>query len=182
MLFCGLDNIHGFFCVSVFALIRHCHRVAFLLFCVIVYVQQQNRVTCSRCPVGARPPAECQGLVFSSSRTIRGWQGCTRFPRRTESKDLNSSGFFSSACISFPPLSMAQLPSHCSQIPLALGNMATGVYKFHTSELSWMKNMVTFSVQVQRNLQKILSDKPGSVAHCQMISCYHAGCCSARGR
>ena len=155
MLFCGLDNIHVFFCVSVFALIHHCHIVAFLLlmFCVIVYVQQENRATCSRSPVGARPPAECQGLFFSSSRTMRGWQGCKRVPRGTESKDLNSSSFFSSACTSFPPLSMAQLHSHCSQITLVLGNMATGVYKFHTSELSWMKkNMVTLSVQVESNL------------------------------
>ena len=58
--------------------------------------------------------------------------------------------------------------------PFVLGNMATGAYKFHTFELSWVKNnMMTFSVQAERNLQKILLDQLGSVAHCQMISYYH---------
>ena len=60
--------------------------------------------------------------------------------------------------------------------PFVLGNMVTGAYKFDTVEFSWMSNnMMTFSVQVERNLQKILLDQLGSVAHCQMISYYHVG-------
>ena len=121
--------------------------------------------------MGARPPAEDWGLFFSSSRTRRGWQGCKWVPRRTETKELNSSSVSPSAHISFPSLSMTQL-----LYPFVLGNMATGAYKLHPFELSWVKNnMMTFSVQAERNLQKILLDQCGSVAHCQMISYYHVG-------
>ena len=91
--------------------------------------------------------------------------------RRTETKDLNSSSVSPSAHISFPSLSMTWL-----LYPFVLGNMVTGAYKFDTVEFSWMSNnMMTFSVQVERNLQKILLDQLGSVAHCQMISYYHVG-------
>ena len=80
---------------------------------------------------------------------MAGMQVCSR---RTETKDLNSSSVSPSALVSFPSLSMTWL-----LYPFVFGNMATGAYKFHTFELSWMNNnMMTFSVQVERNLQKIL--------------------------
>ena len=86
--------------------------------------------------------------------------------RRTETKDLNSSSVSPSALVSFPSLSVTWL-----LYPFVFENMATGAYKFHTFELSWMNNnMMTFSVQVERNLQKILRISLG-----QMISYYHVG-------
>ena len=53
--------------------------------------------------------------------------------RRTETKDLNSSSVSPSALVSFPSLSVTWL-----LYPFVFENMATGAYKFHTFELSWM--------------------------------------------
>lgn len=124
--------------------------------------------------VSTRLAAGFHGLFFSCSRTMREWQRCKWVPRRTETNDLNTWNLSTSAHI-FLLLSMAQLHFYYSQILFVLGNMATGAYKFHTWELSWMENNVlTFSAQVERNSYKrFWLDKLGSVAllNDQLSSC-----------
>lgn len=106
------------------------------------------------------------GAIFFFLKDKEGMAGMQVGSRRTETKDLNSSSVSPSALVSFPSLSVTWL-----LYPFVFENMTTGAYKFHTFELSWMNNnMMTFSVQVERNLQKILRISLG-----QMISYYHVG-------
>lgn len=113
LLFSGLDNTHAVFCIQtwlwsgfVLALIRHCHIVAFFWCWCSVKLNTKDKPWV----LGQLQDAESVSLSLKDNEGMAGMQ--------VDSKESGNQGpehigFSHSDPISFLPLSMAQLTSHC---------------------------------------------------------------------